>query len=105
MIRQSLEFLVRLIRPQLWTLILFTVTGVLCVVVAYLIVWPAYQNPISRMYTSKLGYSTVIRKTGGAFPVDAAKVETRTIVGKVHRRRTGAKRTDPSAVGGDGSDQ
>lgn len=54
----------------------------LCVSVAYRIVWPAYKNPIARMYTSKIGYSSVIRKTGGAFPVTAAEVQSREIVGK-----------------------
>jgi HlyD family secretion protein len=54
----------------------------LCVVVTYLIVWPAYKNPIARMYTSNIGYSSVIRKTGGAFPVTAAEVHSREIVGK-----------------------
>jgi multidrug resistance efflux pump len=34
------------------------------------------------MYTSKIGYSSVIRKTGGAFPVTAAEVQSREIVGK-----------------------
>jgi HlyD family secretion protein len=82
MIATSLRFAYRLIRPQLWSLTLCAATGAVCIVVAYLIVWPAYQNPIARMYTSKLGYSSVIRKTGGSFPVRAAIVKKRKIVGK-----------------------
>jgi len=70
------------LRSQLWALTLCVVTAIVCIVVVYALVWPAYQNPISRMYTSKLGYSSVIRKTGGAFPVTSAKVERRDITGK-----------------------
>lgn len=82
MFKRILHFGYRLLRPQLWSLTLCGVTGVICIVVAYFIVWPAYQNPIARMYTSKLGYSSVIRKTGGAFPVSSAEVQNREIIGK-----------------------
>jgi HlyD family secretion protein len=74
----ALQFL----RPLYWSIGLCFVTGTLCLAFAYLIIWPAYKNPIARMYTSKLGYSTVIRKTHGAFPVEAATVTRREIVGK-----------------------
>ena len=70
------------LRPLVWSIGLSLVTGTLCLVFAYLIVWPAYKNPIARMYTSKLGYSSVIRKTRGAFPVDVATVDRREIIGK-----------------------
>lgn len=82
MIARLLRFVLRLLRPHAWSLTLCAVTGGLCIVVAYLIVWPAYQNPIARMYTSSLGYSAVIRKTGGAFPITSAEAIERTIVGK-----------------------
>ena len=49
------------LRPLLWSIGLCVLTGILCLVFAYLIVFPAYKNPIARMYTSKLGYSSVIR--------------------------------------------
>ena len=71
-----------MVRSQIWSLTLCAITAAVCIVVAYLIVWPAYQNPIARMYTSKLGYATVIRKTKGAFPVTDATVQERHIVGK-----------------------
>jgi len=70
------------VRPMWWSLLLCATTGVLSLVVVYIIVWPAYKNPISRMYTSKLGYSAVIRKTGGSFPIDSATVAPRRIIGK-----------------------
>lgn len=77
-----IKFLLRMLRVHGWTLILGASTALLCGVVVYWLVWPAYRNPIARMYTSKLGYSTVIRKTGGAFPVSAATAQRRKIVGK-----------------------
>jgi multidrug resistance efflux pump len=79
---KMLRFTFQLLRPHAWSVGLCAVTGILCIVVTYLIVWPAYKNPIARMYTSKIGYSSVIRKTGGAFPVTAAEVQSREIVGK-----------------------
>ena len=82
MIRQLFQAIFDFLRSQLWALTLCAVTAIVCIVVVYKLVWPAYQNPISRMYTSKLGYSSVIRKTGGAFPVTSAKVERRDITGK-----------------------
>jgi len=36
------------------------------------VLWPQYRNPQTRMYTSGLGYASVQRKLGKAFPVDAA---------------------------------
>jgi multidrug resistance efflux pump len=82
MITSALRFAYRLIRLQMWPLTLCATTLALCMAVAYMIVWPAYKNPIARMYTSKLGYSSVIRKTGGAFPVTSAKAQTREMTGK-----------------------
>ena len=70
------------IRSQWWALVLCAVTAVISCVVLYKLVWPAYQDPISRMYTSKLGYASVIRQSGGTFPVTSAKVEQRDITGK-----------------------
>ena len=82
MIRRLIHSIFDFLRSQLWALVLCAVTATVCVVVIYKLVWPAYQNPIARMYTSKLGYSSVIRKTGGSFPVTSARVERRDIVGK-----------------------
>ncbi len=82
MIRAIIKIAFRLIRPHLWSLVLCAITGFLCLVTVYLIVWPAYKNPIARMYTSKLGYSTVLRKTGGAFPVQSTTVVPREIHGR-----------------------
>ncbi len=82
MVRKLINMVQCFVRSQAWALLLCAVTAVVCAVVVYKIVWPAYQNPIARMYTSKIGYSTVIRKTGGAFPVTSAKAQRRHIVGK-----------------------
>lgn len=57
-------------------------TVLFCGLVLKLIVWPAYKDPIARMYTSKLGYASVIRSTSGAFPVTSTEVQQREIVGK-----------------------
>src|SRR6056297_1600326 len=81
-IRRLFKAIYKFFRPLWWSLLLCAVSAALSLVVAYLIVWPAYKNPIARMYTSKLGYSAVIRKTGQGFPVQAATVDTREIVGK-----------------------
>lgn len=82
MIRNVAKFTYRILVAQIWPLTLCAVTGALCIVVAYKIVWPAYKNPIARMYTSNLGYSAVIRKTDGQFPITSAQVTEREIVGK-----------------------
>ena len=82
MINRLFKSIFDFLRSQLWALALCVVTAIICIVVVYQIVWPAYQNPIARMYTSKLGYSSVIRKTGGAFPITSAKVQRRDITGK-----------------------
>ncbi len=82
MIKRLFQSACTFLRSQWWALTLCAVTGVICLVVVYKLVWPAYQNPISRMYTSKLGYASVIRQTGGAFPISSAKVERRLITGK-----------------------
>lgn len=82
MIWNSLRLIGRWFRPYLWSLSLCLMTGLLCIAVTILIVWPAYQNPIARMYTSSLGYSNVIRKSGGSFPVSIASVRSTTMIGK-----------------------
>ncbi len=76
------SMVIRFLRAQAWPLTLLAISATLCAVVTYLLVWPAYKNPIARMYTSKLGYSTVLRKTGGSFPVKTALVTKREITGK-----------------------
>lgn len=69
------------LRLQLWPLILLVVTLLLCALTAWLLIWPAYQNPTARMYTSKLGYATVLRKSGKPFPVTTATAVQRDISG------------------------
>ncbi|QEG23028.1 efflux RND transporter periplasmic adaptor subunit [Mariniblastus fucicola] len=82
MFYRILQSIFDFLRAQWWALTLCIVTAAVCLLVVYKLVWPAYQNPIARMYTSKLGYSSVLRKTGGAFPVSSAEVLPREIIGK-----------------------
>ena len=82
MLRRIRQSFLRFLRDQSWALILCVCTAALCALVAYKLIWPAYQNPIARMYTSKLGYASVIRKTGASFPVTSAEVTRRQITGK-----------------------
>jgi HlyD family secretion protein len=72
MIHSIARWCFREFRRQLWTIILACVTITLCAGTCYLIVWPAYKNPIARMYTSRLGYAAVLRKSGQPFPVKTA---------------------------------
>jgi len=43
------------------------------------VIEPGYKNPLSRMYTSRLGYASVIRQRNQAFPVTTARATRRTI--------------------------
>jgi len=70
------------LRPLYLSLGLSLLTAGVCLIFAVVIIWPAYKNPIARMYTSKLGYSSIIRKTKGAFPVEVTTIEEREIIGK-----------------------
>ena len=72
---------VKQIRYQCWPLIFLTVTLILCGLTAWLLIWPAYQNPSARMYTSKLGYATVLRQSGKPFPVKTAVAVERQVTG------------------------
>ncbi len=67
------------IRGQARMLMLCSLTLGLSILMLYYLIWPAYKNPIARMYTSKLGYASVLRKTGRAFPVKTAIAVQRTI--------------------------
>lgn len=82
MMMRTVQSVFSFLRSQWWALVLCAMTAAICLVVVYKLVWPAYQNPISRMYTSKMGYASVIRQTGGTFPVTSAKVQHRNITGK-----------------------
>ncbi len=60
------------IKPILQFGTLCVVTAVTVVMIVLIVVLPAYKNPQARLYTSKLGYATLIRSRGGAFPVEVA---------------------------------
>ena len=67
-----LTWLVKNLKPQFWPLTFLAITLFLSATTVWLLIWPAYQNPSARMYTSKLGYANVLRKTGQPFPVQTA---------------------------------
>ncbi len=82
MTRELIRIILQAVRTQLWSLTLLGLTLMGCVLVGWCVIWPAYQNPQARMYTSSLGYASVLRQTDSAFPVKSAVVSSRTIVGK-----------------------
>ncbi|MEM7454501.1 MAG: efflux RND transporter periplasmic adaptor subunit [Planctomycetota bacterium] len=75
------KWLIEQIKYQFWPLVFLAITGSISAAVAYLLIWPAYKNPIARMYTSSLGYSRVLRETGQPFPVKTAVAVEREITG------------------------
>ena len=77
MLRNSIEF----IKQQAMTLLLLIGTGLLCAGTCLFVIWPAYKDPGARMFTSKLGYATVLRQTGQPFPVQTARAQLKTIQG------------------------
>lgn len=76
-VRVIVQWAIAEIRRQPWIAFFTVLTALLCALTAYFLIWPAYRNPIARMYTSKLGYSTVLRKTGQGFPVTVAAAAPR----------------------------
>lgn len=44
------------------------------------VLWPAYKDPGSKMYDSSLGYASLMRKLGKAFPVVTAEVREREFI-------------------------
>jgi multidrug efflux pump subunit AcrA (membrane-fusion protein) len=73
------NWIIEQFKAQRWTLTFLVVTFLACAIVGWFLIRPAYQNPISRMYTSKLGYATVLRKTGKPFPVTTAVATHRAV--------------------------
>lgn len=73
------SWLVSEIKRQFWPICVFLFTLVFCLITSWMLILPAYKDPSSRMYTSRLGYSTVLRKTERPFDVFSAKVKTREI--------------------------
>lgn len=75
------KWLALVIRKQFWSLVFLAVTVLICASVFKMLIWPAYQNQSARIYTSKLGYATVLRKTGKPFPVTTAFASEKNITG------------------------
>lgn len=73
----NINFVTTFLRRHIWIIALVTVTIVLCAIIAKWTIWPAYQDPVSRMFVSKLGYATVLRKQGKPFPVKSGVVQSR----------------------------
>lgn len=72
---KPLGALLRASRGVLITLFCLGIAGVL---LAVFVLWPAYQNPGSKMYDSGLGYASLMRKLGKPFPVVIAEARERT---------------------------
>ncbi|MEL7337000.1 MAG: efflux RND transporter periplasmic adaptor subunit, partial [Planctomycetota bacterium] len=66
-----------------WLILLSIITIALCGVVIYAIIMPAYNNPRSRIYTSRLGYASVIRSQNRPFPVRTAIAQRRDMHSRV----------------------
>jgi multidrug resistance efflux pump len=71
------SFLKRLLNPAA---LIFIVVGVLLVVVAWAVVYPAYQSPHSRLYASSIGYPVLLRKLNRPIPVVTRFVTMREMV-------------------------
>lgn len=74
-----IKYAMAAMRSQVQMLMLCSLTIVVSIIMLYYLIWPAYKNPIARMYTSKLGYASVLRKTNQLFPVKTATVIERAI--------------------------
>ena len=65
-----------------WTCLLVAVTVALTGLMAKSVIIPGYVDPTSRMYTSRLGYASLLRKQGEPFPVETARVERQRLEGR-----------------------
>lgn len=61
------------------TLLLVGATAALGLFFTAAVILPAYREPTTRSYPSRLGYPALLRASGGALPVTTATAEVRTI--------------------------
>jgi multidrug efflux pump subunit AcrA (membrane-fusion protein) len=66
-------------RGFVWIIFLVAVTGILASAVVVDLIIPGYTHPSNRMYTSRFGYSELLRVQGRPFPVTTARPEPRVL--------------------------
>ena len=95
-LRQAPRLAVQVVRNNTWISLMLVVATVTILAVLVTIVMPGYTSPMSRLYTSKFGYGSVLRKMHRPFPVTATRpvrrVLGRTSVGE------GLIRSEPIVV-------
>lgn len=67
---------------NLWILFCLFATVAFGGYIVHAVFWPAYKEPTARMYTSGLGYASVLRKSGKPFPVTTAVSQRRNVTGR-----------------------
>lgn len=72
--------------PLLWKLapmsVLIGLTVVITGLMIHYVIWPGYVDPQSRLYTSRLGYASILRSQGRPFPVRTVHPEVRSLSGR-----------------------
>ncbi|WP_435011302.1 HlyD family secretion protein [Tundrisphaera lichenicola] len=70
---------VRIALANSWISLTLTVAAATIVALLIIVVMPGYANPMSRLYTSKFGYGTILRKLKKPFPVTATRATRRVL--------------------------
>lgn len=73
----------KLLRANLGILIALMIAVVVSIALTVLIIWPAYQNPNNKMYSSSLGQPALLRRSGKPLPVKVAEVSRKVIERKM----------------------
>ena len=87
---------VKLVRDNSWISLMLVVASVMIVAVLITIVMPGYTSPMSRLYTSKFGYGSILRKMRRPFPVTATR-PVRRVLGRISVGE-GLVRSEPIVV-------
>ena len=90
------RMLVRIALANSWISLMLVVAAVMFVAVAVTIVMPGYTSPMSRLYTSKFGYGSLLRKTHRPFPVTSTR-PIRRVLGRTSMGE-GLIRSEPIVV-------
>jgi multidrug resistance efflux pump len=85
-----------LIRQDAGLILLGLFTAASGLVMVVLVIFPRYQDPGARLFTSKLGYAGIARKLGKPFPVAAATVQHRELTASYQGE--GMTRSEPVQV-------
>jgi multidrug resistance efflux pump len=68
-----------MVMPWCPWLLLVSLTAVTAILVVWLVIWPGYVNPNSRMYSSQLGYAALLRQQQRPFPVESCHPQMRSL--------------------------